>query len=116
MDDLLFIVYGNHPKSKKLYAEAEKVINALRENGELEREKVAQLLNLDLTNKKDKKHFYTIISPMFNKILVSEHRGKTVIYRLSYDMFRIYLDNLRRKAKYYLLNEKEENKGEGQNE
>jgi hypothetical protein len=39
---------------------------------------------------------------MFGKILVSERRGKTVFYHLSYDMFRVYLDGIRRKAKYYL--------------
>jgi DNA-binding transcriptional ArsR family regulator len=40
---------------------------------------------------------------MFNTILVSERRGKIVYYRLSYDLFRVYIDGIRRKAKYYLI-------------
>ncbi|MCW1291556.1 MAG: hypothetical protein QXL76_00295 [Candidatus Rehaiarchaeum fermentans] len=108
MEEILFLIYGNHPKSKKLYVEAEKVINIIREKGEIERNELAKQLNLDLSKAKDKKHFYAIISPMFNKILISEHRGKDlVIYKLSYDIFRIYLDGIRRKAKYYLTKESE---------
>ncbi|MEM3828639.1 MAG: hypothetical protein QXP36_05450 [Conexivisphaerales archaeon] len=107
MEEILFLVYGNHPKSKKLYADAEKVINLIREKGVVERNELAKQLNLDLSKPKDKKHFYSIVSPMFNKMLVSEHRGKEVVYRLSYDLFRVYLDGLRRKGKYYLTKEED---------
>lgn len=112
MEDILFLIYGNHPKSRKLYSDAEKVINILRERGEMDRNALAQYLGLDLTKPKDKKHFYSIVSPMFNKILVSEHRGKEIVYKLSYDLFRVYLDGIRRKAKYYLTKEEEQNDNE----
>ncbi len=112
MEELLYILYGNHPKSKKLYTEAERIINALREKGSMSRDELSSMLGLDLNLPTNKKHFYNLISPMFNVVLVSEHHGKTVYYRLSYDMFRVYIDNIRRKAKYYLLkntdNQKEE--------
>ncbi|MCL4399200.1 hypothetical protein M1293_01655 [Candidatus Parvarchaeota archaeon] len=102
MEDLLFIIYGNHPKSKKLYIEASKVINFIKEKNEVKRDDLASFLNLDLNSQGGKKHFYNLISPMFGKMLVSEHRGKQVYYHLSYDLFRVYIDGIRRKAKYYL--------------
>ncbi len=103
MEELLVMIYGTHPKSKKLYAEAEKIINLIREKGSINREELANALNIDINSQNGKKHFYNLISPMFNTILVSEHRGKTVYYRLSYDLFRVYIDGIRRKAKYYLV-------------
>jgi hypothetical protein len=105
MKEILFLLYGNHPRSVALYPEAERVINLLKERKEISREELARELNLDLTNSAQKKHFYKIVSPMFNKIIISERRGKQVIYRISYDAFRIYLDNLRRKGRYYLIGE-----------
>ncbi len=103
MEELLFMIYGTHPKSRKLYNEAQTIINLVREKGEISREELASALNIDLNSYNGKKHFYNLISPMFNRILVSEHRGKMVYYRLSYDLFRVYIDGIRRKAKYYLL-------------
>ncbi|MCL4406824.1 MAG: hypothetical protein M1573_02105 [Candidatus Parvarchaeota archaeon] len=103
MEDLLYLIYGNHPKSKKLYAEAERIINLIKEKGEISREELSATLGLDMNSQTNKKHFYNLISPMFGVILVSERRGKTVYYHLSYDMFRVYIDGIRRKAKYYLL-------------
>ncbi len=103
MEELLYILYGNHPKSKKLYNEAEKIINIIREKGEINREELAKELGLDLNSQNGKKHFYKLVSPMFDKILVSDRRGKLVYYRLSYDLFRVYIDGIRRKAKYYLI-------------
>jgi hypothetical protein len=103
MEEILYIIYGNHPKSKKLHAEAEKIINFIREKHSVSRDELAAFLNIDLKSQNGKKHFYNLVSPMFDRILVSEHRGKVVYYYLSYDMFRIYLDNIRRKAKYYLM-------------
>jgi transcription initiation factor IIE alpha subunit len=107
MEEILFLMFGNHPKSIKLYEEARKVIEILKEKKEISREELAKLLGLDLNNSTQKKHFYKIISPMFNKILSSERKGRVVYYHLSYDMFRVYLDNLRRKARYYLTGEEE---------
>jgi len=113
MEELLQIIYGTHPKSVKLYPEAERVINLLREKKSITREELASYLNIDLNNANGKKHFYNLISPMFGKILISERSGKMVVYHLSYDLFRVYLDGIRRKSKYYLLknvdDEKEEN-------
>jgi hypothetical protein len=103
MEDLLYVIYGNHPKSKMLYAEAEKIINLIREKGEMSRDELSAALGLDLNSQSDKKHFYNLLSPMFGVILVSEHRGRSVYYHLSYDLFRVYIDGIRRKAKYYLL-------------
>ncbi len=112
MEDLLHMIYGTHPKSRKLYDDAEKIINFIRERGEVNRNDLANMLGIDLNSQNGKKHFYNLISPMFNIILISERRGKSVYYRLSYDLFRVYIDGIRRKAKYYLLknveNEKEE--------
>lgn len=102
MEDLLYIIYGNHPKSKKLHDEAGKIINFTREKGSVSREELGTFLGINLNIPKNHRHFYVLISPMFGKILVSERRGKTVFYHLSYDMFRVYLDGIRRKAKYYL--------------
>ncbi len=116
MEELLYMIYGNHPKSKKLYTEAETIINTLRENGGVSREELSSILGLDLNSPTNKKHFYNLISPMFNVILVSEHRGKSVYYRLSYDMFRVYIDNIRRKAKYYLLKNPDNQKDETENQ
>jgi hypothetical protein len=112
MEELLYIIYGTHPKSRKLYSEAEKIINLIRDKGEINREELATNLGIDLNSPSGKKHFYNIISPMFNRILVSEHRGKAVYYRLSYDLFRVYIDGIRRKAKYYLLKNAETDKEE----
>lgn len=112
MEELLQIIYGTHPKSVKLYAEAEKIINSLREKKSISREELAASLNIDLNDPKGKKHFYNLISPMFGKILVSERNGKTVIYHLSYDLFRVYLDGIRRKSKYYLLGNSDDVKEE----
>jgi hypothetical protein len=112
MDDLLQLIYGNHPKSMKLHADGQKIINFIRDKNEVGREELAQFLNIDLNSQKGKKHFYNLVSPMFGKILVSERRGKAVVYHLSYDMFRVYLDTIRRKAKYYLLKNPAEEKGE----
>lgn len=103
----MFLIYGNHPKSRKLFEPAKQVINLLREKGALKREEVANELKLDLNTPAHKKKFYNIISPMFGKILVSERRGREVYYKLSYDVFRVFLDNLRRKGKYYLVGELE---------
>lgn len=103
MEELLYILYGTHPKSRKLYKEAEKIINLIREKGEISREELAKELGLNLDSQNGKKHFYVLVSPMFDRILVSEHRGKMVYYRLSYDLFRVYVDGIRRKAKYYLM-------------
>ncbi|MGC8516374.1 MAG: hypothetical protein ACP5MT_00565 [Candidatus Acidifodinimicrobium sp.] len=107
MDDLLRLVYGTHPKSVRLYPEARKVIDYLREKGSVKRDELANLLGTDLNSSAGKKHFYTIISPMFDKILVSERNGKEVYYHLSYDLFRVYIDGIRRKSKYYLLSNPE---------
>lgn len=112
MEELLYMIYGNHPKSKKLHGEAGKIINFIREKGDVSREDLATFLNIDLNSQKGKKHFYNLVSPMFSKILVSEHRGKAVFYHLSYDMFRVYLDTIRRKAKYYLMKNAEADKEE----
>ncbi len=113
MEELLYMLYGTHPKSRKLYNEAEKIINLIREKGEVKREELADYLGIDLHSQNGKKHFYNLISPMFNRILVSERKGKVVYYRLSYDLFRVYIDGIRRKAKYYLIsnteNQNEEN-------
>ncbi|MEM0142797.1 MAG: hypothetical protein QXL94_02405 [Candidatus Parvarchaeum sp.] len=103
MEELLVMIYGTHPKSRKLYAEAEKIINIIREKGSVSREELADALNIDINSRNGKKHFYNLISPMFDVILVSERRGKAVYYRLSYDLFRVYIDGIRRKAKYYLI-------------
>lgn len=108
MDELLFLLYGNHPKSGKLYPEAERAIVFIRDKKTVSREELATFLNLDINVPKDKKHFYKIVSPMFDKILASERTNKTVFYHLSYDMFRLYIDGVRRKVKYYLTNETEE--------
>jgi len=107
MEEILFLVYGNHPKSKKLYEPAKKVIELLKERKAMKREEVAMELGLNLEIPAQKKHFYNIVSPMFGKILISERRGREVYYKLSYDVFRIYLDNLRRKGRYYLFGEEE---------
>ncbi|MCL4400819.1 MAG: hypothetical protein M1348_03370 [Candidatus Parvarchaeota archaeon] len=112
MEELLYLIYGNHPKSKKLHDEAAKIINYIREKNAVSREELSTFLNIDLNSQKGKKHFYNLVSPMFSKILVSEHRGKAVYYHLSYDMFRVYLDSIRRKAKYYLLKNAEVEKDE----
>ncbi len=114
MEELLYIIYGNHPKSKSLHDEAGKIINYIREKNEVSREDLSTFLNIDLNSQKGKKHFYNLVSPMFGKILVSEHRGKAVFYHLSYDMFRVYLDGIRRKAKYYLLKNAEAEKEDGE--
>ncbi len=102
MEELLYILYGNHPKSKKLYAEGGKIINFIKEKHSVSRDELAVFLNVDINSQSGKKHFYNLLSPMFDKILVSERHGKTVYYHLSYDLFRVYLDNIRRKARYYL--------------
>ncbi|MCW1296790.1 MAG: hypothetical protein OH319_03865 [Candidatus Parvarchaeota archaeon] len=107
MDEILFLMFGNHPKSRKLYEEARKVIEILKERKEISREELAKLLGLDLNNPAQKKHFYNIVSPMFNKVLGSDRKGRVVYYHLSYDIFRVYLDNLRRKGRYYLTGEEE---------
>ncbi len=112
MDELLQILYGTHPKSVRLYPEAEKTINFLREKKSVSREELASFLGIDISTSNGKKHFYTLISPMFNKILVSERSGKTVLYHLSYDMFRVYIDGIRRKVKYYLTNNTEDTEEE----
>jgi hypothetical protein len=112
MEELLFLIYGNHPKSKRLHSEAAKIINFIRDKDDVSREDLATFLSIDLNSQKGKKHFYNLISPMFGKILVSERKGKVVFYHLSYDMFRIYLDGIRRKAKYYLLKNAEADKDE----
>jgi hypothetical protein len=112
MEELLYIIYGNHPKSKRLHDEAAKIINFIREKNDVSREELATFLNIDLNSQKGKKHFYNLVSPMFGKIMVSEHRGKAVFYHLSYDMFRVYMDGIRRKAKYYLLKNAEAEKDE----
>ncbi|MCL5009633.1 MAG: hypothetical protein M1433_01475 [Candidatus Parvarchaeota archaeon] len=108
MEEILYIIYGNHPKSKKLHGEAAKIINFIREKHSVSRDELASFLNIDLRSQNGKKHFYNLISPMFDKVLVSEHHGKTVYYHLSYDLFRVYLDNIRRKAKYYLMRQSED--------
>ncbi len=110
LDDVLQLIYGNHPKSKKLHAEAVRIINHIREKNEISREDLAIFLSVDLNSQNGKKHFYNLVSPMFGKILVSEHRGKAVFYHLSYDMFRVYMDGIRRRAKYYLLRSAEAEK------
>lgn len=112
MEELLYMIYGTHPKSRKLYKEAETIINLVREKGEISRDELANTLGIDINSHNGKKHFYNLISPMFSKILVSEHKGKTVYYRLSYDLFRVYIDGIRRKAKYYLLSNPDNEKGE----
>ncbi len=109
MEEILFLIYGNHPKSRRLYEPAKKVIELIKGKGAMKREEIAKELGLNLEVPAQKKHFYNIISPMFGKILVSERRGREVYYRLSYDVFRMYLDNLRRKGRYYLLGEEEKN-------
>ena len=114
MEELLYLIYGNHPKSKKLYAEAEKLINFIREKNDVGREELATFLAIDLNSPRGKKHFYNLVSPMFGKVLVSEHRGKAVFYHLSYDMFRVYMDTMRRKAKYYLLRNVDAEKDDGE--
>ncbi len=110
MEELLYMIYGKHPKSMKLYPEAEKIINIIREKGSVSRDELANILNIDLNSPNGKKHFYNLVSPMFNRILVSEHKGKSVYYRLSYDLFRVYIDGIRRKAKYYLIKNAENEK------
>lgn len=115
MEELLYIIYGNHPKSKKLHDEAGKIINFIREKNDVSREELATFLNIDINAQKGKKHFYNLVSPMFGKVLVSERRGKSVYYHLSYDMFRVYLDSIRRKAKYYLLKNADSEKDEQEN-
>ncbi len=110
MEELMQLIYGNHPKSMKLHAEGEKIINFIREKADVSREDLANFLSIDLNSPNGKKHFYNLVSPMFSKILVSERRGKTVYYHLSYDMFRVYMDTIRRKAKYYLLKNPESTK------
>lgn len=106
------LIYGTHPKSTKLYPEARRVIDYLREKGSVKRNELATFLAVDLNSAAGKKHFYTIISPMFDKILVSERNGKEVYYRLSYDLFRVYIDGIRRKSKYYLLSNPDKEKDE----
>lgn len=109
------MIYGTHPKSIKLYPEARKVVDRLRERGPVKREDLANFLGVDINSVSGKKHFYNIISPMFDRILVSERRGREVYYHLSYDLFRVYIDGIRRKSKYYLLPNPDQEKDE-QNE
>ena len=114
MEELLYMIYGTHPKSKKLYSEAERIINLIREKGEISREDLANNLGIDLNSPNGKKHFYNLVSPMFDRILVSDRKGKIVYYKLSYDLFRVYVDGIRRKAKYYLSNNPEKDEEEKQ--
>lgn len=112
MEELLHLIYGNHPKSKKLHEEGERIINYIRERNDVSREDLANFLGVDLNSQNGKKHFYNLVSPMFGKILVSERRGKSVFYHLSYDTFRVYIDSIRRKAKYYLMKDADAEKDE----
>lgn len=102
MDELLDLVFGNHPQRQKLKPSGKRVLEELRA-GEKSVQELSSSLNLDLTKSAEKKRFYTLLRPFKDKGMVSNRRaaGKAYYY-LSYDGFRYYLDRMRKAGEYWL--------------
>jgi len=95
---IMMKLYGNHPKSVKLWEPAKKVMNLFMEKEIFERADLAKELELKLDDSNDKKKFYNIISPMLDYIIVSSQdrkAGKTY-YRISYDSQKAFLEGEKR--------------------
>lgn len=110
--EIFKLIYGNHPKSMNLWADAEKVFDAFTKKEVWERYELAKEIGLNFSDeikKKDetewannKKKFYNIISPLLERLIVSSQdraQGK-VYYRVSYDKAGAWMEDIKRSLYY----------------
>ncbi|RLE49835.1 MAG: hypothetical protein DRJ33_07900 [Candidatus Methanomethylicota archaeon] len=76
MDEILCLLYSKklHPRTRKLLPIAKKALEVLIDEREVQRERLAKLLGLNLNNPTEKKRFYAVISPLFNKLVISKRK------------------------------------------
>jgi hypothetical protein len=68
----------------------------------VERTKLAETLNLNLAEAKDNRRFYRAISPLFNKLIISERKRGYTLYHYDPLFFKYWLEKVRREAREWL--------------
>lgn len=104
-DYILYIAYGNHPQAQRTLQDGLKIIQKLQEERFVESNKLAEILDLDLMNVKDRSKFYRVMSPLMgsnplNVRFVASQRvsGKTEYYLVK-DAFDATFDNVKKDIK-----------------
>lgn len=108
IENICYICYGNHPKSVSLYPVAHKVLELLKENGEMEIRELAKKIGLKYDNYSDKTKFYTILRPLYGRnpleiqFIAKRRSGNKTFYYLSKDLFGFSLNQLKKRLEYHL--------------
>lgn len=103
MEDLLILINGTvHPKRVRVFELQKKIIEIMKQEKILERAKLAEGLTLNLSQSKDNRRFYRALSPLLNKLIVSERKGGYTLYHYDPLFFKYWLEKIRREARQWL--------------
>ena len=106
LDHIIYICFGNHPKSKPLRDLVPSIFKKLSEEQFISAEDLSKILSLNLKIDADRAKFYRIMSPLMGqnplniRFIAGQRTGGKTEYYLAKDAFDATFDNVKKDIVY----------------